>query len=251
MEPILFYGVPQGCSFGSIVALEWLGQPYRLCRIEMQKHPWHPLYERINPLRQTPSMLLEDDRVLGESLAILLHIAGRDLDKPIGFAQGTVEFDQLNQMLAYLHTDFFSAFNPLWIACEFKMLDEESRATLRAIGEDGAARNFSYLNNLLANRQWLLGGKSPSVADAYFVGVARWADYHKLFDMEREYPHLHRHLQKLQTDPAVMFAEKMERGEAVATNRVFRGHVTLDEMEERLLPNAVAERSQGQKVLAL
>ena len=35
MEPVLFYGVPQGCSFGSIVALEWLNQPYRLCRINM------------------------------------------------------------------------------------------------------------------------------------------------------------------------------------------------------------------------
>ncbi|MCR7705994.1 glutathione S-transferase, partial [Pseudomonas aeruginosa] len=35
MEPVLFYGVPHGCSFGSIVALEWLGRPYRLCRIEM------------------------------------------------------------------------------------------------------------------------------------------------------------------------------------------------------------------------
>ena len=33
--PILYYGVPSGCSFGSIVALEWLGQPYALSRIEM------------------------------------------------------------------------------------------------------------------------------------------------------------------------------------------------------------------------
>ena len=35
MEPVLFYGVPSGCSFGSIVALEWLGIPYKLCRIDM------------------------------------------------------------------------------------------------------------------------------------------------------------------------------------------------------------------------
>ena len=35
MTPILFYGVPSGCSFGSIVALEWLRQPYHLCRIDM------------------------------------------------------------------------------------------------------------------------------------------------------------------------------------------------------------------------
>lgn len=58
MQPILFYGVPQGCSFGSIVALEWLGQPYRLCRVEMLEQPWDPLFERINPLYQTPALLL-------------------------------------------------------------------------------------------------------------------------------------------------------------------------------------------------
>jgi glutathione S-transferase len=40
MQPVLFYGVPQGSSFGSIVALEWLEQPYQLCRIEMLQQPW-------------------------------------------------------------------------------------------------------------------------------------------------------------------------------------------------------------------
>jgi glutathione S-transferase len=40
MQRVLFYGVPQGSSFGSIVALEWLGQPYQLCRIEMLQQPW-------------------------------------------------------------------------------------------------------------------------------------------------------------------------------------------------------------------
>lgn len=240
MEPILFYGVPQGCSFGSIVALEWLGQPYRLCRIEMLEHPWHPLYERINPLRQTPALLLEDDRVLSESLAILLHLAGRDLDKPLGFAQGTVEFDKLNQMLAYLNTDFFSAFNPLWAAYEFRALDESSKALLRAVGEDGVARNFAHLNSLLERREWLLGGRSHSMADAYLIGVARWADYHKLFDTAREYPHLHRHLCRLESDPAVKFARRIEQGDPTAKSRSFKGHVTLDELEERLLPHVGA-----------
>ena len=40
MEPVLFYGVPGGCSLASIIALEWLGQPYKLCRIEMLEQPW-------------------------------------------------------------------------------------------------------------------------------------------------------------------------------------------------------------------
>lgn len=75
MQPVLFYGVPQGSSFGAIVALEWLGQPYQLCRIEMLQQPWNPLYSDINPLFLTPAFISENGRVLTESLAILLHLA--------------------------------------------------------------------------------------------------------------------------------------------------------------------------------
>ena len=40
MQTVLFYGVPQGCSFGAIVALEWLQQPYYLSRVEMLDQRW-------------------------------------------------------------------------------------------------------------------------------------------------------------------------------------------------------------------
>jgi glutathione S-transferase len=62
MQPVLFYGVPQGSSFGSIVALEWLGQPYQFCRIEMLQQPWNSLYGDVNPLYLTPALLPENGR---------------------------------------------------------------------------------------------------------------------------------------------------------------------------------------------
>jgi glutathione S-transferase len=71
MKPVLFYGVPQGCSFGSIVALEWLGVPYQLCRIEMLEHPWPALFARLNPLNLTPSLLTDDDQGTSEQPTLL------------------------------------------------------------------------------------------------------------------------------------------------------------------------------------
>lgn len=71
MYPILFYGVPQGCSFGSIVALEWLNEPYRLCRINMPEDLKAEWYARVNVVRETPSMMLQDGRTLSQSAAIL------------------------------------------------------------------------------------------------------------------------------------------------------------------------------------
>ena len=109
MEPVLFYGVPQGCSFGSIVALEWLGIPYRLSRIEMMERPWPALFARVNSLNLTPSLLTEDNRTINESVAILLHLAARN-DNLLGYAQGTHDYDRLNQILALSQLGVFHGF---------------------------------------------------------------------------------------------------------------------------------------------
>ncbi|MBA2780803.1 glutathione S-transferase family protein [Billgrantia kenyensis] len=233
MEPVLFYGVPQGCSFGSIVALEWLGKPYRLCRIEMLEQPWDALYAKINPLFKTPALLLEDGEPLTESQAILQHLAARDPEARLGFAQGSREFDRLNQMLAYLNTDFFAAFGPLWTLYDTQGMSGVEQALLRRLGHESVAESCAYLNELLAEREWLLGD-ARSVADAYFVGIARWAEYHRLFDVKQEYPNLARLLAKLRDDPAVRFAEAIERGEQPAGLGHFKGHVSLRELESRL-----------------
>lgn len=43
----------------------------------MLEQPLEPLYGRINPLFQTPALLLENGESLTESLAILQHLAAR------------------------------------------------------------------------------------------------------------------------------------------------------------------------------
>ena len=155
MEPVLLYGVPQGCSFGSIVALEWLGQPYRLCRIKMMEDDMQSdLYARFHPGRKTPALMLEDGTVLTESAAILQNIAFRGISKGLGFAQGTREYDRLNQRIAFLTTTYFAAFGPLWHA--YKM-DEKSHVpgVLREVGRETVDKAHEQLESMLANSEWL------------------------------------------------------------------------------------------------
>lgn len=244
MQPVLFYGVPQGSSFGSIVALEWLGQPYQLCRIEMLQQPWNQLYGYVNPLYLTPALLLENGQTLTESLAILLHLANRGLDQGLGFRQGTREFDRLNQMLAYLNTDFYSAFNPLWLVYEMPDLEQSDQELLRTIGRAEVAKNCAYLDELLTEREWLLGGKQRTVADAYLTGIGRWVEYHQLFDLQQMYPNLNRYLQRLNADPAVMFAQAIENEQAAKTTGKFVGHVTLEDL------HAASQIPQGSQFAA-
>lgn len=156
MTPILFYGVPEGCSFGSIVALEWTGAPYRLCRVEMPAVVSSEAYKPVNPIGETPSLMLPDGRVMSESMAILNHIAARTVAKGWGFDPKSEKFDRLNQMLAFLNTAFFNAFGPLWHTVEHE-LEPQAKEALRAYGIAKVEKAHAQLETLLDGRDWLLG----------------------------------------------------------------------------------------------
>ncbi|PWK63524.1 glutathione S-transferase family protein [Aminobacter sp. AP02] len=233
MEPVLFYGVPHGCSFGSIVALEWLGQPYRLHRIDMLADKPGGAFAKASPFGQTPALLVGGGGALSESLAILHHIAARGLDKGLGFAQGTKEFDQLNWMLSYLHTSFHSNLGLGWNAFKLGKNDKAGRELLRTMAREKAAKDYAYLQSLLDGSEWLVGDHK-TVADAYFIGIARWGEDLGLFDLAKEFPRLHQHMAKLEADPAVIFAHAIEDEKPATSTGGFRGHAALRELDTRL-----------------
>lgn len=231
MIPTLFYGIPSGCSFGSLVALEWLDQPYRLSRIDMPEVVQSDAYRRINPVGETPSLLTEDGRIISESLAILNHLGSRGIEKGLSFKQGTAGFDRLNQALAYLNTSFFNSFSPLWYTLEHDMKPEDKQA-LRAYGAANVAKVHGELERMLGKGPWLLGDQR-TFADAYFIGIARWTKYHDVVD-RKDYPGLQKLFYRLESDPAVKFAHAIEHGEDIQGAGGFAGHVSLEKALEEI-----------------
>ncbi|MGD9885089.1 MAG: glutathione S-transferase family protein [Reyranella sp.] len=225
MDPILFYGVPAGCSFGAIVALEWSGRPYRLCRIEMPAVVASPAYRRFNPLGETPTFLSDTGEVFSQSLAILQHIARSSSDPRMGPGPATPDFDRLIESLSFLHTSLFSAFSPLWQA--FEGAEEGEKEVLRAIGRRRVRKAFDQLARLLGGRTWLVGD-GPTVADAYFMAIVRWNDFHKVLD-PADHPTLEALRARLEREPAVQFALAVEHGQEARSSGQFRGHVALAE----------------------
>ena len=229
MFPILFYGVPEGCSFGSIVALEWHGEPYRLCRIQMPEEVTSGPFSSINAVQETPTLMTDDGRFVSESIAILNHIAARSIDRGWGHPQGSPEFDRFNQMLAFLNTSLFSAFSPLWFALEHAG-HGAAKLALGDYGRKQVAKAHANLERMLEGREWLLGDRR-SFADAYFAGIARWNDFHRVID-RGAYPRVSRLYDRLQEDPAVRFAHAIEEGRDAKSAGGFQGHVALDEVLE-------------------
>lgn len=240
MEPILFYGNHAASSFGSIVALEWIGQPYRLTRLNLPFDARSEAFTRINPVQKVPTLVRASGAPLSESMAILQHLADRDPERTLRYAPGSPEQDHLDQVLAFLHTDFWSSFLAGFEAYDMDLTGEKHptlQTMLRATGRKRVAKAHADLERMMGDAAWLAGDKR-TIADAYFIGVARWAPFlaatgAQMID-QRDHPKLLRLYETLEADPAVIFAHAIEDEAPAVSAGGFRGHVALDEVHARI-----------------
>src|SRR4051794_30864407 len=231
MEPILLYGFPLGSSMGLVAALEWLGQPYRLSRVDMLKDMKSPAYRRVNDRSETPVLVTDEGQVLTETMAIALWLEHRDSERRISFPPGSREADRMHQLMAFLNTGFTGAFSPLWVALEAENAPDGERETLRAYGRKAVANRHAKLEAMIGTTPYLIGDR-PTLADAVLIGVARWAEFHQAVDPSA-YPKLAALRRRLEADPAVRFALALENGETPSGSGALLGQIPLPEILER------------------
>lgn len=231
MEPILVYGFPAGSSMGLVAALEWLGKPYRLCRVDMFGEMREPSYARINARHETPVLITDAGAPLSETMAIAAWLEAHDDERRISFAPRSAEADRMHQIMAYVNTGFTSAFGPLWAAMEMEELTPQTKEALRAFGRDAVIERHDRLEAMVGDGPFLLGER-PTLADGVLVGVARWLDYHEVASPER-WPKLAEIRRRIEADPAVAYALALESGEDAGGSGACLGHVPLHEVIER------------------
>ena len=231
MEPILVYGFPLGSSMGLVAALEWLGQPYRLSRVDMLADMNSDAYGRLNGRRETPVLITDDGRVLTETMAIAGWLEARDVERRISFDPITPAADRMHQLMAFLNTSFTGAFSPLWAAFELESEDPAYRETLRDHGRKAVAQRHAQLEAMIGDSPFLAGDR-PTLADAVLIGVGRWAEFHEAADMNA-YPRLAALRRRIEADPAVRFAQAIENGENPEGSGAMHGQVPLDHVITR------------------
>lgn len=231
MEPILLYGFPLGSSMGLVAALEWLGKPYRLSRVDMLGEMRTPSYARLNARHETPVLITDDGRALSETMAIAAWLEARDTERRISFDPLSPEADRMHQLMAFVNTGFTGAFTPLWVALEMEKPDPELQAALRTLGRERVIERHDKLEAMIGETPFLLGDR-PTLADGVLIGVARWLEFHEVAQPSR-WPKLAALRKRIEAEPAVKFATALENGETPAGSGALLGQVPLTEIVER------------------
>jgi glutathione S-transferase len=235
MEPILVFGFPSGSSMGLVAALEWLGKPYRLCRVDMLGEMREEPYKRINPRIETPVFITDKGEVLTETMAIAAWLEARDTGRRISFDPLSRKADRMHQLMAFINTGFTASFSPLWAAMEMRPPNPQMQSALREWGTKKVMERHDRLEEMIGTTEFLITDH-PTLVDGLLVGVARWLDVHGVAEKSR-WPKLEALRKRIESDPAVVYATSLEKGEMLPGNGVCLGHVDLTEVVERFGAN--------------
>lgn len=206
----LLYFMPGTCAMAEIVALDWIGEPYRLCRVQREDRQ-SPAFLAMNPGGAVP-VYREGDLVITQNAAILSHLEDRYPDRGLAPAKGTAERAAYYQWLSYFGADYHPAHYPIFKADRFHG-DEDIQGQIREHAHQGVASHLARLNGFVAGRDTFLPS-GLSLLDGYAAAVVRWSQ--RFHDYAKDYPELHRYLSALDEWEPVRRAKQIEAGELTA-----------------------------------
>lgn len=196
----LFYK-PGACSLASHIALREAGKEIALISVDLMKKRLEDGEDffAINPKGQVPALLLDDNTLITEGVAIMQYVADNAPQSQLLPAVGTLPRYKALEWLNYIATELHKGFTPLFRPDT----PEEYKPTVRALLE----KKLQYVNESLKDDQWICGSRF-TIADAYLFTVLRWARAVKL-NLEG-LDHIASYMARVAERPAVAAALKAE-----------------------------------------
>lgn len=205
------YYHPTDASMAPHMLLEELGVPFELVLVDRanQAHKSEH-YLRLNPNGLIP-VLVDDDLVLYETAAILLHLVDTHpaaaLAPPLATSERAHFYKWLMWLSNTLHATLMLYFYPeRWASPDHV----HGATTVKARAEARVGQLLELLDQELARhgQPWLLGAQY-SALDPYLLMLSRWTRSHG--HPARAYPHLGPYLQRVLARPAVQRAYASEQ----------------------------------------
>ncbi|KAA0982984.1 glutathione S-transferase [Pseudomonas sp. ANT_J12] len=167
------YGHQNSGAAAIEAALELCAIPYRFINVAGAAEATHAL-EKLNPLKQIPTLELPDGSILTESAAILIHL-GLTFPSSGLLPDDPAERDQAIRGLVYIVSNCYAAIGIIdyperWLA----EADESSRENLMA----GARARLHWSWEVFADQfsgELYLNDETPGALDVLAAVVTRWA----------------------------------------------------------------------------
>lgn len=168
----LFF-MPGACSLSPHIVMLETGLDFTLIKVDTKAGltEQHEDYHQINSKGQVPALLFDDGTVLTESVAIVQYLADLKPDRQLLAPSGSLARYQTLEWLNFISAELHQTFSPLFSPAT----PNEYKTVLR----EKLEQKFSWANQQLNDRQWLLGIHF-TVADACLFTVMRWAKSLKL-----------------------------------------------------------------------
>ena len=219
---MILYYTPGTCALGAMALLRHAERPFQLCHVPRDAR-MGPVFRTVNPHGHVPALVTDDDRVLWENSAVLIHIAQHS---PAGLmpAAGSAAEDELNVWLSYLGSEFHAAFYPVFKPQLF-LRDDSLHDDLRRDSLKNVRRQLAYIDVHLEDNRFVMGD-TFGILDPYLTAMARWGE--RFFYYEREFPNLGRYLERMRAEPSIAFALAIENGDEQPTvDGGYAGHTDL------------------------
>ncbi len=163
----LFYK-PGACSLASHITLRESGKDFTLIGVDLM----HKRMEngddflKVNPKGQVPALLLDDNTLLTEGVAIMQYLADSVADRQLLAPVGSINRYKTLEWLNFIATELHKGFTPLFRPDT----QEDYKPTVRGLLD----KKLAYIDESLAGAQWISGSRF-TIADAYLFTVLRWA----------------------------------------------------------------------------
>ncbi len=196
----LYYS-PGACSLSPHIVAEEAGIPIELEKVDLAKHKTEggQDYLTVNPKGYVPALRLDDGSILTEGPAIVQYLADQKPASGLAPSAGTIDRYRLQEWLTFIGTEIHKSFSPLFNPAS---TDDAKNGAKNAIG-----KRLTYLNDQLANKQYLMGSKF-TVADAYAFTIVNWTNFVGI-DL-KPYPNVVAYMSRIGGRPKVHEALKAE-----------------------------------------
>jgi glutathione S-transferase len=195
------YFSPGACSLAPHLVLREVGAQFELERVDnkAKKTASGADFWQINPKGYVPVLELDDGQRLTEAPALLQYIADQHPQAGLVPAHGSFDRYRVVEWLNFITSEVHKNFGAL-----FKANTPED---YKPVAKENLSKRYAYLEEHLANHQYLHGEKF-GIADAYLFVVTNWL--HRVGMDVSKWPNVKAYWERIAARPKVQEAMQVE-----------------------------------------